>query len=94
VRIHRYGNDVLVAACDRRLLGHVLSEGEIRLEVNPQFYEGEDASDELLLNRLDSATMANLVGERTVGLAIRHGIIDEECILYIGGVPHAQMVKM
>ena len=83
-----------MAACDRRLLGHVLSEGEIRLEVNPQFYEGEDASDELLLNRLDNATMANLVGERTVGLAIRYGIIDEECILYIDGVPYAQMVKM
>ena len=94
MRIHRHGNEVLVAACDRRLLGHVLSEGDIRLEVNPQFYEGEDASDELLLNRLDNATMANLVGGRTVGLAIRHGIIDEECILYIDGVPHAQMVKM
>jgi hypothetical protein len=94
VRIHRVGGDILVAACDRELLGNVLREGELKLEVRPAFYEGEDASEELLLNRLNNATMANLVGEKTVGLAIKHKFIDEDRILYIGGVPHAQLVKM
>ena len=94
VRVHRQGEDVLVAACDKELLGNVLREGQLRLEVRPAFYEGEDASEELLLNRLNNATIANLVGKRTVGLAAKHNFIDEECILYIGGVPHAQLVKM
>lgn len=94
VRIHKKGGDILVAACDGELLGNVLREGELKLEVSPSFYEGEDASEELLLNRLNNSTMANLVGERTVGLAVKHKFIDEDCILYIGGVPHAQLVKM
>jgi len=94
VRIHRQGNEIVVAACDKELLGEVLRNGEMKLEVNPMFYEGEDASEELLLNRLQNATVANLVGERTVKLAIHHGIIVEECVLYIGGVPHAQLVRM
>lgn len=94
VRVHRQGGDVLVAACDRELLGSVLRDGELKLEVRSTFYEGEDASEELLLNRLTIATVANLVGERTVAVAVKHRFIDEECILYIDGVPHAQLVKM
>ncbi len=94
MRMHKKGDEMLLAACDKELLGESLSEGKIKLDINPYFYQGEDASDELLLNRLENATIANLVGERTVGLAIDHGVVEEEHVLYIDGVPHAQMVKM
>jgi len=72
MRMHKKGDEMLLAACDKELLGESLREGKIKLDINPYFYRGEDASDELLLNRLENATIANLVGERTVGLAIDH----------------------
>jgi uncharacterized protein len=94
LRMRRYGEEMVMAACDKDLLGRTLREGDLRLEVSVSFYEGEDASEEMLVNRLAVATIANLVGERTVGAAIRHRFIDEERVIRIEGVPHAQMVKM
>jgi len=34
------------------------------------------------------------VGERTVSIASKHKMIDEQCVMLIEGVPHVQMVKM
>ncbi|MGZ4940673.1 MAG: DUF424 family protein, partial [Halobacteriota archaeon] len=43
---------------------------------------------------LKNATIANLVGKRAVDCGIDSGIIDEEYIITIEGVPHAQMVTL
>lgn len=85
---------MVVAACDKELVGNTYKEGELRIEVSRGFYEGEDASEEMLVNRLSMATIANLVGERTIEVAVRHKYVEEACILYIDGIPHAQMVRM
>lgn len=94
LRMHRLGRELLLAAADKDLLGKKLRGEEIKLEVDKEFYEGEDASEEMLLNRLSMCTIANLVGEETVGAALRAGYLDEDCILRIAGVPHAQLAKM
>ena len=93
-RVHKYGREIVVAACDKDLIGKVLRDGDLRLEVSSCFYEGEDVDEEKLLNRLSLATIANLVGKRTVSIAAKHNYINEDCVLMIAGVPHAQMVKM
>lgn len=94
VRVHKHGREIVVAACDKDLIGKVLRDGDLRLEVSSCFYEGEDVDEEKLLNRLSLATVANLVGKRTVGIAAKHNYINEDCVLTIAGVPHAQMVKI
>jgi hypothetical protein len=93
VRMYRKGGEVLVAACDKELIGRTLREGEIKLEVS-SFYEGEDATEEMLINRLSMCTIANLVGKRTVAAAAKHKLIDEECVMLVEGVPHVQLVRM
>ena len=94
IKLYRYGEDVVLAAADKSLLGKTMREGEMKLEVSPSFYEGEDGTEEMLSNRLELATVANLVGEETVSIAVKHKYVDEECVLTIDGVPHAQMVKI
>lgn len=94
VKMHRSGGDLILAAADKELLGRKLREGPLRLEVLPSFYQGEDADEEILLNRLSMCTIANLVGEKVVNIAIRAGYIDDGCLLTIEGVPHAQMARM
>ena len=37
---------------------------------------------------------ANLVGKKTIEVAIKHGFVDPACVLLIGEVPHAQMARM
>jgi hypothetical protein len=93
VRVYKQGSDVVVAACDKHLLGQTFREGELRLTVSPGFYEGEDADEELLVNRLSCCTIANLVGEKVCKIAADKGFIVEDAVLIIGGVPHAQMVR-
>jgi uncharacterized protein len=94
VKMHRCGRDLILAAADKDLLGEVFREGDIKIEVCPEFYEGEDANEELLLNRLSMCSIANLVGEETISVAMREGYVNDECILRIAGVPHAQLAKM
>ena len=66
----------------------------MKITVSEGFYRGEDADEETLVNRLQLATVANLVGKRTLEIAIRHGFVDSDCVMDIGGVPHAQMARM
>jgi hypothetical protein len=93
VKVHRRGGDILIAACDDGLLGRRLKDGELRLEVSEEFYGGDHGDEEMLLNRLSAATMANLVGEEVCRIAAEHEYIDRERVITIEGVPHAQMVR-
>jgi len=43
---------------------------------------------------LRQATIANLVGERAVRCALANSFIEEANVIFIGGVPHAQMVRI
>jgi hypothetical protein len=92
--MHRHGRELVLAAADKDLLDQVLRDEDIRLEVCREFYEGEDANEDVLVNRLTICSVANLVGQEVVTIAIREGFVNEECILRIAGVPHAQLAKM
>ncbi|MFQ5909854.1 MAG: DUF424 domain-containing protein [Thermoplasmata archaeon] len=93
VKIYRKGVEVLLAACDSDILGKTFRDGELRIECS-SFYEGEEVSVEVFLQRLREVTIANLVGKETVQAAIDGGFVDETCVIWIGDVPHAQMVVM
>ncbi|AEH24380.1 DUF424 domain-containing protein [Pyrococcus yayanosii] len=94
IKVYRVQGEVLLAACDEELLGKTFREGELRLDVKERFYKGELVEVDALADFLKEATIANLVGERCVGKAIELGYVDEERVLRIQGVPHAQMAKM
>ena len=94
VKIHKSGRELLVAACDSDVIGQTFKEGNLRIHVSEEFYGGDLMEEDTLLNRLEMATVANLVGEEVVALAVRHGFVDPDCVLVIDGVPHAQMARM
>ena len=91
--MYKQGSRIVVAACDKHLLGQTFRDGELRLTVSPDFYEGEDANEEMLVNRLSGCSVANLVGEDVCRIAAEHEFIAEDGVIVIGGVPHAQMVR-
>jgi hypothetical protein len=94
LRRHSSGHELLIAACDDELLGKTFEEGEIRLDVSQRFYGGEKMDRRLLTEVLALATIGNLVGKETVDAAIEAGFVDPECVLWVKGVPHAQMARM
>lgn len=94
VRNFHQGVQVLLAACDSDLLGTKHEEGKLRLDVAPSFYDGVRVEEEELRSYLGACTVANLVGPKTVAVAISLGVVDEQHVMHIGGVPHAQMVML
>ena len=94
VRIYKQVRDVLIGACDEKLIGKKFSEGKFQIEVKKEFYDGERINKEKLKRYLENATIANLVGEEAVRCAIEIGLVDPSCVIKIKGIPHAQMVKM
>ncbi|ADI32454.1 DUF424 domain-containing protein [Staphylothermus hellenicus] len=92
VKIHRYGEEVVVAICDEGLLGERLVDKEkgIELYVDPYFYKGELMSINAAFKILRKATIANLVGRSIVEKAVEEGFIHPDAILWINKIPHAQ----
>ena len=94
MKVYNISNEILVAACDAELVGKTLREGEIEFHISKEFYVDVLGDEEMLKKHLAKATIANLVGHRAVKCGIEMGLIDEENILKIEGVPHAQFALL
>jgi len=85
---------LLVAVCDSDVLGESFEDGDVSLTVTEEFYGGEEVEEAAVVASLRRATVANLVGERTVALAIEHGFVEEGNVLEIGRTRHAQVLSL
>jgi len=94
VKKHSSQGRVLVAACDTNILGKTFEDEELQICVGEGFYGGESVGPDMLLKIMEIANIINLIGEKVVNLAVEQGLVDEECIMNIGGVPHAQILRM
>ncbi|KAB3545331.1 MAG: DUF424 family protein [ANME-2 cluster archaeon] len=94
LKTHISGGTLLVAVCDQELVGQTFSDGTLTLEVSEFFYKGEITSLPDVGGALENAGIVNIVGKRSIAHAIEHGIITEDNIIVIDGVPHAQTVTM
>jgi len=94
IKIYKQGKDLLIGACDEKLIGKKFVEGKLQIDVSKEFYDGQRINTDVLKKYLEDATIANLVGKETIKYAIELGFIDPDCVIKIKGIPHAQMVKM
>lgn len=85
---------LLVSVCDRDVLGESFEDGDVSLTVTEDFYDGARCDEDTVIASLQEAAVANLVGERTVALAIEAGFVDEANVLEIGSTVHAQVLNM
>jgi len=88
----------IVAVCDKELIGKVLSEGDVALDLKTyaSFYKGDLVDEKKASSALahgDTVSM-NLVGERAVGIAKKLGIVPKGAVMLISGVPHVQVYKI
>ena len=83
---------LLVAVCDEECLGETYGDGEVSLTVTEDFYGGTEADRDEVVDSLTRASVANLVGERCVTVAIEAGLVDEERVLDLGDALHAQLL--
>lgn len=93
-KIHSRGKDSILAVCDKELLGKTLKQGELEFKVSTSFYSGKETTEQELREMLKEHTNINLVGEKSIGVAIKENLISEKNIIRISGVPHAQIFKV
>jgi hypothetical protein len=85
---------LLVSVCDPEDLGETFENGDISLTVDPDFYDGEEATEEEVVDSLARCATANIVGTDAVALAIEHDFVEEENVLDLDGTRHAQLLWM
>ena len=83
----------VVAVCDEDIFGRKLAEGNRVLDVSGVFFDGkamreEDAENEIVRCSNEDATF-NFVGEKSVDLAKKLGIVKDEGVMIIDGIPFA-----
>ncbi len=95
IKVHEMDRGIIVAMCDESLMGKVLSEGDLVINIKDysDFYLGElsDGSEALNIKEIVSA---NVVGKEAVAAAIKNKIIDKEDVGTVAGVPYAQAFKL
>lgn len=86
---------LLVSVCDPDCLGETYENGAASLTVDEEFYGGPDAQEatpEEVVNGLQRAQVANIVGAEAVDVAVDAGLVDEEAVLDFGETRHAQLL--
>jgi hypothetical protein len=84
---------LLVTVCDREIVGETFEDEEVSLTVTEDFYGGETADVDAVVDSLARASVANIVGTEAVALAIEEGFVDEDHVLEIDGTRHAQFLR-
>jgi len=85
-------NGLLVAVCDEQLLGQKFEEEDKILDLTGDFYKGDQKTEEEIADIIRNAYILNVVGEKSVKLAMREGVLDDENIQTVQGIPHAQIM--
>lgn len=94
VKTVRQGKDTLVAVCDAEILGMTLKGGRTPFCVSEHFYKGTLGNVEEALKAMGKATICNIVGKRIVEAAIEKGWVHKAAVIYLGDIPHAQLVSL
>ena len=92
IKIHK-AYRTIVALADSEIIGKNFEEGIMQIEVNPNFFRGEQKSEkeviEILKEMYNEDAIFNIVGERSVFCALKAGIINKNGIIKIQGIPVA-----
>jgi len=82
-----------VAICDEELIGKKFEEEIFQLDIKENFFKGKECTREEVLEimkdmKLEDSTF-NIVGEKSIKLALEAGIISKEGIRKINEIPFA-----
>ena len=91
-KIHRAYRDI-VAICDSNLIGKRFEEGKFQLDVKENFFKGEEVSEDRIIEIINDMSMEdatfNIIGKNSTNTALKTGLITEEGIKEISGIPFA-----
>jgi hypothetical protein len=94
VKKHQRPGRLIIAVCDKELLGKKFEEGEKILDLTSDFYQGDEMSEEDLKALLPESYLLDFVGKEAVEFALQNDLVEKENILKIDNIPHATCLFM
>jgi uncharacterized protein len=95
VKIIKSHRDI-VTICDANLLGKKFEEGKFQLDVKENFFSGEEMNEEetikVIIKMFENDATFYIIGEESVKTAIKVGLITEEEVKRIQGVPFSLLL--
>lgn len=82
-KIHRMNQEIILAVCDKDLLGERLFHNGVPITVSRYFYGEESYYPSELINLLKSATQINAIGVEIIQLMIEEEVINPDSVLWI-----------
>ena len=92
VSIKQSTNGTLIIITDNDLLGKKFEQGKLQLDLTKKFYQGEEKNENEVKEILKKADHLHLTGEVSVAIGIELNLIESRKIVWIAGIPHAEMV--
>lgn len=93
LRIMKYQDSTMINMCDVELIGMNLEQGDLVIDISKEYFQQEIIEEFQAERLLRLCSIANLVGERIVKLAIDLRFAKEMSIKRISGVPFLMIFK-
>jgi hypothetical protein len=94
VKIHKNEGRLILAICDKGLLGKKFTDGNKQLDLRSDFYKGEYMDKDELKEMTRKAYIINAVGKKSVSFLEKEGLVSRDKIIKIDKVPHAQCLLL
>ena len=92
IKVIRSHRDI-VAICDSNLLGKKFEEGKLQLDVKESFFKGDEFDNQaalvLICKMLREDSTFYVAGKEAVDICIEAGVISEENVSEVQGIPFA-----
>ena len=75
--------NLMLNICDPELIDKTLQDGKTKIRINPNYYAERDVGEDEAENLLTKCNSINMVGEKTISLAISLGIGSEKSLSLI-----------
>ena len=91
-KVHNADGKKIITITDSQLMGKKFVEGVKQLDLNGEFYKGEEKTEEEIKDLCTSAYIIHFVGKQSVGIGMNMGLIERDSIIKIKNIPHAEVI--
>ena len=88
----RYQNSLMVNICDIELIGKNIRQDVMNIDISTKFFS-EQIKEKEVKELLTNCSIANLIGEKIVEIALSLGLAKKESVKIISDVPFLMIFK-
>lgn len=89
---HNSPQGIVLALCDKNILGKKFETEDFQLDLSSNFYQGEEKTEEEIKTEIKKAYIINICGEKSINFAKKENLVSNSQIKIIQQIPYAQII--